>query len=250
MVGFIGEKFWWNTKIPIFWRFCPQNVTHYRPTQVMNRKKIIICFPFAIVAYILCCLKVIFWWFGRIYLGKILMKYLNIYISMILGPKWGPLPSTQVMNRKVSSFFFSFPIVPYILCCLKVIFGGLVGFIGEKFWWNTKIPIFWRFCPQNVTLYRPTQVMNHKKIIIFFTFTLVPYILCCLKVIFWWFGMSHWWKILMKYQNTHILTIMAPKCDPLPPYPGHESRKYHYFFHFCSSSLHIMLLKDNFLVVW
>ena len=108
----------------------------------------------------------------------------------------------------------------------------MVGFIGEKFWWNTKIPIFWRFCPQNVTLYRPTQVMNHKKIIIFFTFTLVPYILCCLKVIFWWFGMSHWWKILMKYQNTHILTIMAPKCDPLSPYPGHESRKYHYFFHF------------------
>ena len=125
---------------------------------------------------------------GRIYWSKILIKYQNTYILTFLAPKCDILP-------------------PYS---------------GHEW---------------------------HKNIILFI-FEIVPYILCCLKVIFWWFGMSHWWKILMKYQNTHILTIMAPKCDPLPPYPGHESRKYHYFFHFCSSSLHIMLLKDNFLVVW
>ena len=85
LVGFIGEKFCWNTKIPTFWRFWPQNVTVYRPTLVMNRKIIIM--------------------------------------------------------------FFTFAAVTYILCYLMVIFGGLVEFIVEKFCWNTKIPIFWRFWP-------------------------------------------------------------------------------------------------------
>ena len=80
-----------------------------------------------------------------------------------------------------------------------------------------------------------------------FTSAIVPYILYCLKVIFWWFGRIYWGQILKKYQNTQIL---APKCDQSLPYPGHESQKNHYFFYFCSSSIYIVLPKGNFFVVW
>ena len=160
LLRFIGKKYWLNTKISIFWRFWPQNVTFYCPTLVMNCKKLLFLFTFPILLYTLCCPKVIFWWFGRSYWWEIFI--------------------------------------------------------------NTKITIFWRFWPQNVTFYRPTLVMNCKKSLFFFTFPIVPCTFCCLKVIFWWFGKIHWGEILIKYQNTYILTILAQKSDPLPPYPCRE----------------------------
>ena len=145
-----------NTKIPIFW---PQNVTIYHPTLVMNCKKSLLFLAFHIVPYILCCLKVIFWWFGKIYCGEMLIKYQNTYILMILAP--------------------------------------------------------------NVTIYRPTLVIKCKKLL-FFTSSIVSYILYCLKVIIWWFGRFYLGEMLIKYQNTYILTILTPKCALLPPYPSHK----------------------------
>ena len=174
MGGFISEKCWLNTKIPIFWRFWPQNLTFYCPTLVMNCKKSLFFFIFPIVPYTFCCLKVIFWWFGRIYWGKILIKYQNSYILTILAP---------------------------------------------KYWPSTALP--W--------------VLIAKKSLFFFTFLIVSYILCYLKVIFLWFGGIYWEEILIKYQNTYILTNLASKCDFLPPYTRHELKKNH-FFYFSNSS--------------
>ena len=71
-----------------------------------------------------------------------------------------------------------------------------------------------------------------------------------LKDNFWWFGMFHWKETWIKHQNTYILTILAPKCDRLQPYPGQESQKSYHFFHFCSSIAYIVLPKGNFSVVW
>ena len=144
------------------------------------------------------------------------------------------------MNSKKSLLFFTFPIVPYKFCCLKVIFGGLGGFIGEKYWLNTKITIFWWFLSQNGDLLLPYLRHELQKIIIFFTFSILPYILCCLKVIFGWFGRIYWGEILIKYKNIYDLTILAPKCDFLPPYPGHEVQKIIFLFYFFNSSLHIV----------
>ena len=134
------------------------------------------------------CLNVIFWWFVGIYWGKMLVKYQNTYILTI---------------------------------------------------WS-----------QNVTFYRFTLVMNCKKSLFFFTFPIVPCTMCCLKVIFWWFGRIYWGEILIKNQNTYILTILAPKCDRLQPYPGHESQKNHYFFHFCITIVYTVMHKGNFFIVW
>ena len=49
---------------------------------------------------------------------------------------------------------------------------------------------------------------------------------------FWWFARIYWGQILIKYQNTCILMIMAPKCDFLPRYPAHELQKSLFFFIF------------------
>ena len=89
-----------------------------------------------------------------------------------------------------------------------------------------------------------------QKIIIFFTFPIVSYILCCLMVILWWIGRIYRGEILIKYQNTYILMILAPKCDFLPPYPGHELQKIIILFYFSISSLHNVLPKGHFLLVW
>ena len=108
-----------------------------------------------------------FEWFVKIYWEEILIKHQNIYILTILVPKYDLLPPYPG---------------PYILCCLKVfVLGGTGGFIGKKCWLNTKIPIFWQFRSQNVTLYRPTLVMNSKKSLLFFTLPIFPKILCWLK---------------------------------------------------------------------
>ena len=56
--------------------------------------------------------------------------------------------------------------------------------------------------------------------------------------------------MLIKYQNTYLLTILAPKFDFLLPYPGHELQKIIIFFYFSNSSLHILLPEGQFLVVW
>ena len=64
---------------------------------------------------------------------KILMKYQNIYILTILGSKCDPLPPNPGYESQHIIIFFNFTIVPYILYCLKVIFGGLIRFIGDNF---------------------------------------------------------------------------------------------------------------------
>ena len=51
-------------------------------------------------------------------------------------------------------------------------------------------------------------------------------------------------EIRIKNQNTNILTILAPKCDRLQPYPGHESQKNHYFFTFAE----VLFEKYNYVV--
>ena len=158
MGGFIREKCWLNTKISIFDDFGPKMVTFYCPTPVMNCKKSLFFFTFPIVPYTLRCLKVIFWWFGRIYWGEILIKYQNNYILTILAPKWWP---------------------------------------------STTLPWAW----------------IAKKSLFFFTFPIVSYILCCLKVIFWWVGRIYWGEMLIKYQNNCILTILAPKWWPSTALP-------------------------------
>ena len=48
-------------------------------------------------------------------------------------------------SQSIIIFLFTFPIVSYILCCLKVIFWWFGRIYWWKFWWNTKISIFWRF---------------------------------------------------------------------------------------------------------
>ena len=53
----------------------------------------------------------------------------------------------------------------------------------------------------------------------------------------------------IKYQNTYILTIFAPKCEHLLPYPGHDVQKI-VMFCFYNSVVDIVLLKGDFLVVW
>ena len=50
-------------------------------------------------------------------------------------------------------------------------------------------------------------------------------------------------------QKNLILTILTPKCDPLLPYPGHESQKIN-FFYFYNNSVQIVLPNGNFLVLW
>ena len=156
------------------------------------------------------------------------------------------LPRLWIAKR---SFFLLLQYFHMYCVAERQFFGGLVSFIGEKFELKTKIPIFWRFWPQNVTVYRPTLVMNRKIIIMFFTFAVVPYILCYLMVIFWWFGRIYCGKILLKYQNTYILTILAQNVTCYGPTQV-MNRKNHYFFYFCNSSIHIVLLKDKFYVVW
>ena len=128
-------------------------------------------------------------------------------------------------------------------------FDGLGGFIGEKFWLNTKIPIFWRFWPQNVTFYHPTLVMNCKKPLLFFTFTIVTYMLCSLWVIFWWFRKTHCGEMLIKYQKYQYFNDFRPKCDHLPPYPSYQMQKI-IIFYLSNNFLYIVLPKGNFLMVW
>ena len=132
------------------------------------------------------------------------MKYRNMYILTILGPKSDPLPPNPGYESQNIIIFFNFKIVPYILYCLKVIFGGLIRFIGDNF---DEEPKYLYFDDFGSKCDRPSQVMICKKIIIFFTLAIVSYILCCLKVIFWWFGRFYCGETLMKYLNTYILTI-------------------------------------------
>ena len=124
----------------------------------------------------------------------------------------------------------------------------MIGFIGEKCWLIAKIPIFWWFWARNVAIYHPTLVMNHKNPI-FCYFSNISIHIALFKrnicVVCFYCG-----EILIKYQNTYILTILAPKCDILPSYPAHESQKIIIFCYFSNSSIYIVLLKGNIFVVW
>ena len=183
-------------------------------------KKSLFFYTFLIGSYTLCCLKVIFWWFGRIYWGEILIKYQNNSIFTILAPKWWPSTAlTWAWIAKKLLFFFTFPIVSYILCCLRLIFW----WFGRIYWWKMLIKY------QNTYLLTilapkfdfllPYPGHELQIIIIIFYFSIVPYTFCCLKVIFWWFGKIYWGKILIKYQNSYILTILAQKYWPSTALP-------------------------------
>ena len=128
-------------------------------------------------------------------------------------------------------------------CC------GLGGFFGEKCWLNTQNLYFNDFCPKMWTFTTLPWSWFVKKSLCF-AFTIVLCILCCLKMIFWWFGRIYWGEILIKYQNNSIFTILAPKWWPSTALPWSWTPKNHYFFYFSNSSLHILLPKGHFLVVW
>ena len=92
-----------------------------------------------------------------------------------------------------------------------------------------------------VTFYCPTLGMNCKKSFFFFTFSIVPHILCCLNVIFWWFGRIYWGEILIKYQKNLYFNKFGPKMWLFPPYLGHGLQKIIILFYFFNSFLHILL---------
>ena len=66
-------------------------------------------------------------------------------------------------------------------------------------------------------------------------------------LIFWWFDDFIGEKFWMKYQNTYTLTS---QCAILPRTLLVKSDKPFYFFYFSNSSIHIVLPKGHFLVVW
>ena len=179
-----------------------------------------------------------------------MIKYTNTYILTILAPKSElllPYHHTLVMNCKIY-IFFTFPIVPCIMCCLSV-----------SFMWFRKF-----YCVEILIKHQNTYIMTNlapkydillsyplhesQTIIFFFTFPIVPYILCCLNVIFVWFCKFYCVEMLIKHQNTNILTNLAPKCDILLSYPGHELQNI-IFFYFSNISIYIALLKVSICVL-
>ena len=130
----------------------------------------IFLFTFPIVSCIMCCLSVSFMWFRKFYCVEILIKHQNNYILTNLAPKCDILLSYPRHEPQTIIFFFTFPIVPYILCCLNVIFV--------------------------------------------------------------WFCKFYCVEMLIKHQNTYILTYLARKCDILLFYPSHELQNIIFFLLF------------------
>ena len=129
-----------------------------------------------------------------------LIKYQNNCILTILAPKW--LPSTALPWAWISKthffFYFSNSFLDIVLPKgdFMVVWGD---FLGRNVDQIPKYIYFEDFCPKMWPFTGlPWSWCVNKSLC--FAFTIVSCILCCPKMIFWWFGRIYWGEILIKYK--------------------------------------------------
>ena len=150
---FLRVIFWWFRKSQ-----CGEMLIKYQKYQYFNdlrpkcdhlprypghqiQKNIIFTFPIA--SYIVHCLKVIVCW---VLFRRNVDEIPNYLYFDNFDPKmwlFTNLPWSWIV--KTHFFFHFYNSFLHILLPKGDFFGGLGGFIGEKCWLNTKIPIFWQF---------------------------------------------------------------------------------------------------------